>query len=161
MVHDPARLMDFEQFAEAGCRAMGFKEWEFVNAYKANRHGSMVVAAEASAVGRAVIAFIKDHPEGFRGQMQHLYGRLSHYDYKGDTFWKDWPKNPTRLSTEFSRLAKPLAALSIRCLTKVDRRQEGGTQKDVVLEYIFKVPVKKKVEDQPQAKTKKVGNVAN
>src|SRR5262245_27614364 len=152
--------MDFEQFAEAGCRAMGFAKWEFVEAYKANRHGSRVVAAEASAVGRAVIAFIKEHPEGFRGQMQHLYGRLSHYDYKGDTYWKDWPKNATRLSTELSRLAKPLAALSIRCLTKVDRRREGGTQKDVVLEAIFKVPVKK-VEDQPQAKAKEVGNVAN
>ena len=55
---------------------------------------------------------------------------------------------------------KPLASLSIRCLTKVDRRQEGGTQKDVVLEYVFKASVKK-VEDQPQAKAKEVGNVAN
>jgi putative DNA primase/helicase len=156
-VDDPARLMDFEQFAEAGCRAMGFEELEFVEAYKANRHGSMVVAAEASAVGRAVVAFIKDHPEGFRGQMQHLYGRLSHYDYKGDTSWRDWPRSPTRLSTELSRLSKPLAALSIRCLTKVDRRQEGGTQKDVVIEYVFKF--KKKVEEQPQVKAKEVGKV--
>jgi len=157
-VDDPARLMDFEQFAEAGCRAMGFEEWEFVDAYKANRHGSMVVAAEASAVGRAVVAFMRD-VGGFRGQMQHLYGRLSNYDYKGDTSWKDWPKNATRLSTELSRLSKPLAALSIRCLTKVDRRQEGGTQKDVVLEAVFKPPVKK-VEEQPEAKSKEAGKVA-
>jgi hypothetical protein len=57
-------------------------------------------------------------------------------------------------------LAKPLAALSIRCLTKVDRRQEGGTQKDVVLEYIYK-PVVKKVEEQPQAKAKEVHDAAN
>src|SRR5262245_46634524 len=75
-VDDPARLMDFEQFAEAGCREMGFKKWEFVEAYKANRHGSMVVAAEASTVGRAVMAFLQFHPEGFRGQMQTLYGLL-------------------------------------------------------------------------------------
>ena len=74
-----------------------------------------------------------------------------HYDYKGDTYWKDWPRSPTRLSTELSRLSKPLAALNIRCLTKVDRRQEGGTQKDVVIEYVLKS--KKKVEEQPQAKT--------
>jgi hypothetical protein len=94
---------------------------------------------------------------GFRGQMQHLYGRLSHSNYKGETSWKDWPKSPTRLSTELSRLSKPLAALNIRCLTKVDRRQEGGTQKDVVLEYVLKA--RKKVEEQPQAKTKEVGKV--
>ena len=158
-VDDPARLMDFEQFAEAGCRAMGFEEWEFVDAYKANRHGSMVVAAESSAVGRAVLAFMRD-VGGFRGQIQHLYIRLSHYDYKGDTSSRDWPKNATRLSTELSRLSKPLPALSIRCLTKVDRRQEGGTQKDVVIEYVLKSTVKKKVEEeQPQAKTKEVGKV--
>jgi hypothetical protein len=103
-----------------------------------------------------VVAFMKDHG-GFRGQMQHLYNRLSHYDYKGDISSRDWPKNATRLSTELSRLSKPLAALSIRCLTKVDRRQEGGTQKDVVIEYVFKF--KKKVEEQPQAKTMEVGKV--
>ena len=152
-VDDPARLMDFEQFAEAGCRAMGFKEWEFVETYKANRHGSMVVAAEASAVGRAVMAFMRD-VGGFRGQMQHLYGRLSHYDYKGDTSWKDWPKNATRLSTELSRLAKPLAALSIRCLTKVDRRQEGGTQKDVCLNT-FISPLLRRWKSSPRQRLRK------
>ena len=143
--------MDFEQFAEAGCRAMGFEEWEFVDAYKANRHGSMVVAAEASAVGRAVVAFLKDHREGFRGQMLRLHMRLSSFNYKGDTAWRDWPKSPTRLSTELSRLSKPLAAIGIICLTKVDRRsEEGGTQKDVVLEWA----PKKKV--QPLAEKEKV-----
>lgn len=136
VVDDPARLMDFEQFAEAGCRAMGFKEWEFVDAYKANRHGSLVVSAEASAVGRAVMAFLKRNPSGFRGQMSVLYGRVSHYEYKGDTSSRIWPGSPTRLSTELSRVSKPLAAVGITCLTKVDRRSEqGGTQKDVVLEY--------------------------
>jgi hypothetical protein len=134
VVDDPARLMDFEQFAEAGCRAMGFEKWEFVEAYKANRHGPMVVAAEASAVGRAVVAFLKANREGFRGQMQRLYVKLN--NYKSEANWREWPKSPTRLSTELSRLSKPLAAIGITCLTKVDRRsEEGGTQKDVVVEY--------------------------
>ena len=71
VVEDPARLMDFERFAEAGCRAMGFEDWEFVEAYAANRHGSMVEAAEASAVGRAVVAFLNTKSgrrDGFSGQ---------------------------------------------------------------------------------------------
>jgi hypothetical protein len=38
----------------------------------------------------------------------------------------------------------------------VDHRQEGGTQKDVVIEYVFKS--KKKVEE-PQAKAKEVVKV--
>jgi hypothetical protein len=33
-VPKPARLIDFERFAEAGCRALGFREWEFVEAYR-------------------------------------------------------------------------------------------------------------------------------
>src|SRR5262245_49961193 len=152
VVDDPARLMDFEQFAEAGCRAMGFEEWEFVDAYKANRHGSMVVAAEASAVGRAVMAFLNENREGFRGQMQRLHTRLSNYNYKGDTNWRDWPKSPTRLSTELSRLSKPLAAVGITCLTKVDRRQEGGTQKDVVLEWAPKKKVEVVEVEKPKPK---------
>jgi len=39
----------------------------------------------------------------------------------------------------------------------VDRRQEGGTQKDVVIEYVLKA--RKKVEEQPQVKAKEVGKV--
>src|SRR5262249_45672103 len=104
-VDDPARLMDFEQFAEAGCRAMGFEEWEFVDAYKANRRGLVVVAVEASAVGRVAVALMRD-VRGFRGPMQHLYGRLSKYDYKGDAPWEDWPKIGKRLSPDLSRLSK-------------------------------------------------------
>jgi ABC transporter substrate binding protein len=48
-------------------------------------------------------------------QMQRLHMRLSNYNYKGDTNWRDWPRSPTRLSTELSRLSKPLAAVGITC----------------------------------------------
>jgi putative DNA primase/helicase len=130
---DPARLIDFEKFAEAGCRAMGFDKWEFVEAYKSNRHGSMLVAAEASAVGRAIVAFLKANRKGFRGQISALYKKLEMY--RGNAHWNDWPRSPTKLSSELSRVSKPLAALNIRCLTKVDRRGEGGTQKDAVVEW--------------------------
>ncbi len=132
-ISNPARLMDFEQFAEAGCRAMGFGEWEFVEAYRANRHSSMVVAAEASTVGRAVVGWLKFNPRGFRGQMSVLYRNLS--DYKDNVNWRSWPGSPTKLSSELKRLTKPLAAIDITCLTGIDRRAQGGTQCDVVLEY--------------------------
>src|SRR5262249_40524659 len=75
-VDDPARLMDFEQFGEAACRAMGFEEWEFVETYKANRNRSMMVAVEGSAVGRAVMKFLKRWPEGYKGKMATLYDKL-------------------------------------------------------------------------------------
>jgi hypothetical protein len=133
-VDDPARMMDFEQFAEAGCRAMGFAKDEFVDAYAANRRGSMAMAAEASAVGRAVMDFLRVNRRGFAGQMSGLLQALQ--SHKGDAHWRDWPKDPTRLSTELRRLTKPLSAINIICATSVDRRSEkGGTQHDVIVKY--------------------------
>jgi len=130
-VENPARLMDFEQFAEAGCRAMGFGEWEFVEAYAANREGSMVASAEASPVGRAVLAFMKKHPDGFEGSMTALHRKLE--AFRGNASVRDWPKDATRLSSELSRIVKPLVVLGINCERHVDRRMQGGTQQDVVL----------------------------
>jgi hypothetical protein len=133
-VDDPARMMDFEQFAEAGCRAMGFGKDEFVNAYALNRLGSMAMAAEASAVGRAVMEFLRMNRKGFAGQMSGLLQALQ--THRGDAHWRDWPKDATRLSTELRRLAKPLSAIGIICATGVDRRSEkGGTQHDVIVRH--------------------------
>jgi hypothetical protein len=74
------------------------------------------------------MAFLKASPKGFRGQMSVLYGKLNMY--KGDTNWRSWPGSPTRLSTELSRVYKPLAALGITCLTKVDRRRPRSPEAD-------------------------------
>ena len=133
VVAEPARLMDFERFAEAGCRAMGFRKGEFVEAYAANRQGSMAASAEASAVGRAVVKFM-NHKDGrsFAGKMADLYQRL---DRLKDGSVRDWPKDATRLSTELSRVAKPLAAIGIDCRLRQDRRTEGGGQNDVILTW--------------------------
>jgi hypothetical protein len=135
-VEDPARMMDFEQWAEAGCRAMGFAPDEFVEAYAVNRSESMAMSAQASAVGRAVIAFLKKNPKGFAGQMQDLYSKLSTWEFKGNANWRDWPKDATRLSSELKRIRKPLDAIDISCDLKVDRRSElGGGPKDVLIYY--------------------------
>jgi hypothetical protein len=135
-VADPARLMDFERFAEAGCRAMGFGEWEFVKAYAANRQSSMMASAEGSAVGRAVMKFMdgKDKDgaaKKFEGKMSALNTKLqTHRDNHGQ---KDWPATTSLLSTELSRLMKPLAESGIEVRLQVDRRKAGGSQQDVIL----------------------------
>ena len=135
IVANPARLKDFEQFAEAGCRAMGFGEGKFVAAYAANREGSMIAAAEASPVGRAVLKLMnsKDGANGWEGSMTELLSKLERF--RGNTGWRDWPRDATRLSTDLSRIEKPLAALGITCKRHVDRRGAGGSQRDVVLSW--------------------------
>ena len=135
-VDDPARMIDFEQFAEAGCRAMGFKQWEFVNTYAINRKRSMVISVETNAVGRAVMAFLKKNPKGFEGQMSALYQKLEAYRWTAS--FREWPPDATRLSSALRTIAKPLAAIGITCLLNVDRRIEGGTQHDVILKWATK-----------------------
>jgi len=131
----PARLMDFERFAEAGCRAMGFGEWEFVEAYAANRRGTMVTALESSSVGRVVLQFMNGKTgktKGFTGKMESLKEILDRV--RGDEMVpRDWPKDPARLSTALDRLTKPLAAVGIDCMLRVDLRPL--TQKGVILRW--------------------------
>ena len=114
---------------------MGFAKWEFVEAYAVNRQWSMAGAVEGSAVGRALRAWMEKHPEGFAGKMSGLLNKLDQPAYRGMTPPKGWPADATRLSTELARLVKPLAAIGITCALRVDRRNEGGTQQDVVLTH--------------------------
>jgi hypothetical protein len=125
-----ARLMDFEQWAEAGCRAMGFGRWEFVRAYGANRTGSMVAVAEASPVARAVVEFIGQRQGSYGYKMDELLQRLNRY--RGDT--KHWPVDATRLSGALRRLIEPLAAQGIEVELDQDLRPHGiETQNGVLL----------------------------
>jgi hypothetical protein len=137
-VEDAARMMDFEQFAEAGCRAMGFAPDEFVNEYALNRQGLMAMSVETNTVGRAIQQLLKYNPSGFAGQISALYQELE--SYKGNVSVRDWPKDPTRLSTQLRMLIKPLSAIGIICATGVDRRNESSSQKDVVIKHAHVEP---------------------
>jgi hypothetical protein len=135
-VADPARLIDFERFAEAGCPAVGFKPMTFVNAYEANRQKTLSISLSTDAVGQAVLLFMqsKAGASGFAGQMEELKFKLDAYRYSVPED-RNWPKDSTRLSTRLDRITKALATAGIECRRVVDRRSEGGTQRDVVLSW--------------------------
>jgi hypothetical protein len=132
-IEERARFADFEAFAEAGCRAMGFPAWTFVDRYRENRAGSMSFAADADSVGRAVQGFMAKHPDGYIGSMTTLLKKLSWYR---DCEYRDWPKDATRLSTARRRQCGPLAQKAIDVETDVDlRHYDGVTQNGVVLSW--------------------------
>jgi hypothetical protein len=131
-VDDPARMMDFERFGEAGCRAMGFADWEFVDAYEENRKGLLVIAAQSNAVGRLVVKFLVCYPNGFQGKMQDLYDRLE--GFKEEVPLREWPRNAIKLSGQLRRCAKALKAIGVRCELNIDNRGAGGSQKELILE---------------------------
>jgi hypothetical protein len=132
-VNDPARMIDFERWAEAGCRGMGFAEWEFVKAYAANRRGLLVIAAEANAVARAIVLALRENPKGFEGSMTQLYSALDEYKERVNA-GRTWPKNPIKLSNQLRVSAKALATIGVRCLTDIDNRSNGGVQHEVIIE---------------------------
>jgi hypothetical protein len=65
--------------------------------------------------------------------MTLLYSRLDDCRKQLGIADRDWPKGPTKLSSELSRIRKPLAAIGIVVEVGVDRRSKGGTQRDVVI----------------------------
>jgi hypothetical protein len=132
-VEKPARLADFERWAEAGCRAMGFEENEFILAYAANRQGSLEISLAASAVGRAVMAFMEKHREGYVGQMIGLLKKLE--PFRRGAASRDWPDNGTKLSSALRRIVGPLSSVGILVEFNVDRRSQGGSQKDISLAW--------------------------
>jgi hypothetical protein len=141
--------MDFEKFAEAGCRALGFADWEFVRTYNANRAGQMQVAAEAHPVSRAVVKYMSIQGRGrtlekpLYGNMQWWFDELVIWREQLGISLRDWPKNPTRLASDLRRVRKPLAAVGIVLEVDVDLRYlvRGGSQKGVSIAWANPEPV--------------------
>lgn len=130
-VDEPARMFDFERFAEAGCRAIGFRKWEFVEAYAANRKHSLLISLNSSEFGQAVVKFMEKHPEGFYGTATGLLNKLATYQRNR----RGWPPDPQRLTTYLDRLLGPLNAAGIVFHHHLDNRTEGAGQKDIELKW--------------------------
>jgi hypothetical protein len=103
--------------------------------YAVDRQWSMAGAVEGNVVGRAVRTLMTRHRKGFAGQMSVLLRKLDTPEFRGFTVPKNWPVDATRLSTELTRLIKPFAGIGINCAVRVDRRNAGGTQFDVILSW--------------------------
>src|SRR5262245_20939314 len=105
---------------------MGFRDWEFVEAYAANRRDLMLISLEADCVGRAVKAFMnsKGGKDGFAGSPTELLTRLEFWKPEGWKERQEWPADPPRLATALDRVAEPLAAIGIECATGVNRRNK-------------------------------------
>src|SRR5262249_32649517 len=96
---DPPRLVDFGKFAEAGCRALGFKEWKFTEAYKLNRESASRELIEDNPVARALILLVETGEE-FIGTAAKLLERLEWHANSEPKLKQHpkWPKDATRLS---------------------------------------------------------------
>jgi hypothetical protein len=117
VIDDAPRLVDFVKFAEAGCRALGFKEWEFTEAYTLNRESASRELIEDNPVARAMILLVQSG-EKFVGTATQLLDRLEWHacsEFKLKQHPK-WPKDATRMSAVLRRCARPLRQAGVEIL---------------------------------------------
>jgi len=129
------RMPVFARWAEAGCRALGFEEGEFLAAFGVNQGRAMRIAFARDFVARAVAALMEQKPEGWRGNTKPLLAALERALMKsgqGDLMSeKGWPKNDTWLGRQLRRSAPVLRKVcKIEIEFGVDLRADGEGDKD-------------------------------
>jgi hypothetical protein len=129
------RMRDFAKFAEAGCRALGFEEGEFLAALAGNGERAMRLAFNQDVVAMAVALLIEQKPEGWRGNTRPLLEALRKAVLKAKQGHliehKSWPKTDTWCGRQLRRSATVLRKVcGIEVVFDVDLRKTGEGDKD-------------------------------
>jgi hypothetical protein len=129
-------LADFARWAEAGCRALGFEENEFLTAFVSNSERAMRLAYQQDPVAQAVAPLIAQIPEGvWRGNTRALLDALVKAANKAKRSdlreSKRWPKIDTWLGRDIRRSAAALKKVAwIEIKFNVDLRSTHEGDKD-------------------------------
>jgi hypothetical protein len=128
------RMKDFARWAEAGCRALGFKENEFLKAYAGNQERALRIIFKQDLVAQAV-ALLMDQQERWAGNTKPLYEALKKAIVKAKqtAMLEDrrWPGNDTWLGRDLRRSATVLRKVAnIKVEFEVDLRKTNEGDKD-------------------------------
>ena len=106
------RMSEFARWAEAGCRALGFREGEFLDAYVRNMARAMQLVFENDPLAQAVTALVDQNEGRWVGNTQPLYSALRRAAIQaGRTELlseERWPKNATWLGRDLRKSAAVL-----------------------------------------------------
>src|SRR5262249_7309215 len=110
------RMADFMQWIAACEPALGWKPGTLVEVYAAYRQESAETVVESSAVGVALLKFMKSRfPDGWEGTLEELLAALE--EFAAETGKKDarrWPRTGRGLRGTLDRLAPDLRRLAWR-----------------------------------------------
>jgi hypothetical protein len=114
------RMADFARWAEAACKAMGFKEGEFLEAFVANQAKAMEVVFERDPVAKAMVLFMRDQ-EMWVGNTKPLFEEVVNELYRTKQVElmaeENWPGD----ASWFGRaLRKSAAVLRKVCRIKIE-----------------------------------------
>lgn len=123
------RMADFARWAEAGCRALGFAEGEFLTALVTNQRRSLQLVFAQDPIAQAVVLLIEQ--QGcWRGTVRPLLAALAKAARKAkqeDLLARGWPTNDVHLGRKLRRSEAVLLKLcDIQITYGIDLRPEGG-----------------------------------
>jgi hypothetical protein len=129
------RMADFARWAEAGCRALGFRDGEFLDAFVANQGRTLQIAFRRDPVAQAVELLIKQSGGRWAGNTKPLLTALQNSVKKaGRTELLDdeeWPGSDVWLGRKLRRSAAVLRKVcGIEIKFDVDLRASGEGDKD-------------------------------
>jgi hypothetical protein len=153
--HGRIRMKDLVRWAEAGCRALGFKEGEFLDAFVVNQGRAMRLAFQNDLVAQGIAMLMNEIPEGtlvlgngkvttghshlgiWRGNTRPLLKAVEKAVRKAKEYGmldeKRWPQNDVWFGRNLRRSATVLRkAKGIKITFKVNLRQIKEGDKDGV-----------------------------
>src|SRR5262249_40166282 len=128
------RMAEFARWAEAGCRALGFKEGEFLDAYVKNQARAMQLVFQNDPLAQGVNLFI-ERCGNWIGNTKPFHSALEVFlKEAGEIDWlehKKWPANSTWLGRKLRNSAAVLRKVcGIEIEFDVDLRRIGEGDKD-------------------------------
>jgi hypothetical protein len=123
------RMADFARWAEAACRAMGFREGEFLDAFVANQSKAMKVIFDRDPVAKAVELFMRDQ-KMWVGNTRPLYERVVKEIYRTKSVElladENWPGEASWFGRDLRTSAAVLRkACGIKIEFDLDLRKTG------------------------------------
>jgi hypothetical protein len=123
------RMADFARWAEAACRAMGFRDGEFLDAFVANQSKAMKVIFDRDPVAKAVELFMREQKMWagntkplFAGVVKEIY-RTKSVELLADD---DWPADESWFGRKLRLSAAVLTkACGIKIEFDLDLRKTG------------------------------------
>jgi hypothetical protein len=107
------RMADFVYWGVAGEQALGIASGAFMEAYRANRDSTHLMAIEASVVGPVVVSLMKDRAE-WTGTVKALLVAMEGLADAQSRQRREWPRTPRKLSGDLRRLAPNLRRAGIK-----------------------------------------------
>jgi hypothetical protein len=114
-------MADFAIWVTAAEPVLGWEDGTFMDAYTENQENATSIIMEASPIAKAIVQFMANHNDGWKGMVTELHEKLEEYEVYKDS--KTAPKAANKLGGHLKRIASTLRVQGIN--VQLSRTQKG------------------------------------